>query len=261
MIPLSPNEALLEACARIGLRNFSVNGVLKMQEFFVAKVKQALEGGATPSCRDANGNDPITLLSRSLGQDTAAATRSAKLLIDHGYPVSDRAILNQVGEGRLQEEVMLHLNRKMDQGETYLSRGGNSLLHDLCSNAGLHLPRLMGCLKSKSRPVHLLTQDNVNAQNKQGDTPAHLLWRSYSKAGDKHAALWDAMEFLFSFDADMGIRNKAGVSAFESMLAAMEEGVVPRSASHSKLWFDLQAKHLGVATTPATSTPSRALRL
>jgi hypothetical protein len=135
------------------------------------------------------------------------------------------------------------------------------MLHDLCKKAGAHLPRLMERLEKKGNQVHLLTKDNVNTGNNQGNTPAHVLWQSHKKAEDNQIDPWDAMQILFTFGADIGIRNKAGVSVFENMLSAIEARCAPRAASHIELWAQLQAAHLGAKTSPSFASYSRTFRL
>lgn len=253
------NAALLDLCERIGKHDFSINGVLKMQEYFVVRVKQALAGGADPACRHKSGNDCMQLL--SCGPYSQAALKAAKFLIDAGYPAADRSVLTN-SSADLVKGLSEYLNRKMGDGETFVSRHGNHVLHGLCATGGTDVLRVALHLLSKGKPIHLISQDTLNAQNRDGDTPVHLLWRQPKVPKVFHQSnRWFAMEALNPFNPDLSVRNQQGVAVWDE-IARVAEGLGDQmKPEYHQVWAPIQAARLDAATQASSQPASRGPRL
>lgn len=253
------NATLLDLCERIGKHDFSIDGVPKMQEYFVVRVKQALAVGADPTCRNKGGRDCIQLLSS--GPYSQAALKAAKFLIDAGYPAAERSVLTN-SNIELVKGLSEHLNRKIGQGDPFVSAHGNHVLHGLCATGGADFLLVAMHLLSKGAPMHLISQDALNAQNRDGDTPVHLLWRQPKVPKIYHQGnRWLAMELLSRFKPDLSLRNQQGVAVWDEIARVASDMSDQMRPEYHEVWSPIQAARIAAATQPAAQLASRGPRL
>lgn len=256
------NEAtsiMLDCCYRAGNGFYSVDGVEKMQEFFVARLKQALAHGADVLAMDDKNRDALELLAM-VGQSTSqAAVRCAKALVDAGYPVIEKHALH-VTEGPLRKQLALHLNR-LERAQTVPLKDarGNTVLHDLCRNESVLLDVFE---KLGNEPIYFIDCAQASMTNKARETPLHVLWRASPRRKRNSETMWAATDLLLNAGANpmaAGIKNETAMTLIGR--AMEKEGLQPLNDAQAQVLARCHRLAMDAAAPAPASTAMRSRRL
>lgn len=222
----TPNERLLDAAQHLGTRNDSVNGVRKIQGYFVEEVRAALNDGANFAACGEDGRDAMAWLAQLQSRPHAGANTVAKLLIDRGYPILDTGVLHQL-QGPLLEQVSAHLARKERDGKSVRALDGNTFLHVACQSLTT-MSRLSTARNFTLRSLLDMAPAWVSAANEHGQTPLHVFWDRPERPLSMGQSQWILLlsHTLKECGADLMARDGTGKTALDCIGEALDEGWV-----------------------------------
>lgn len=190
-------------------------------------VQILLDYGAEADARNADGQTPLHRISQALQNDKSDGPDIARLLITHGADVNARD---------KDRETPLHLASYYGYskvGEMLLDHGAQARVENVGGQSPLHQV-LLGNQNYKSFSMNSYTQSDpgkavcfaqrllelgadVNAQNKDHDTPLHLA---------SQLQLLEVSQLLLKHGANVDLKNSNGKSAFQ--LASERKGKAMR---------------------------------